>query len=118
MALADPADGGIAAHLAQRLDALREQERAHAHPGRGQGGLGAGMAAAHHDDIEIFRKTHCESPPPGPRSKKGGYFSSSAVSFHDHQTGARASDPPQLGDCRTRLSSEEAMPTRTATPAT
>ncbi len=28
MAFADAADGGIAAHLAERLDALREQQRA------------------------------------------------------------------------------------------
>ena len=52
VALADAADRRIAAHLAQRLDALRHEQRAAAQPGRGQRGLGAGVAAAHHDDVE------------------------------------------------------------------
>ena len=49
MALADAADGRVAAHLAQRFDVLRQQQRAHAHAGRGERGLGAGVAAADDD---------------------------------------------------------------------
>jgi hypothetical protein len=56
--LADAADGGIAAHLAERLDALRDQQRARPHPGRRKGSLGAGVTAAHHDDLEWSCKTH------------------------------------------------------------
>ncbi len=76
VAFADAADGGIAAHLAQGLDALREQQRAHAHPGRGQGSLGTGVTAAYHDDIEILRKTHGDSGGSAHRpSEKGGHSS-------------------------------------------
>jgi hypothetical protein len=56
--LADAADGGVAAHLPERLDALRQQQRAHAHARRGQRGLGAGMAAAYNDDVEFLGKAH------------------------------------------------------------
>ena len=52
VALADAADGRVAAHLAQRLDALREQQRARAHARGRQRGLGAGVAAADDDHIE------------------------------------------------------------------
>src|SRR5690606_35534034 len=69
MPLTDAADGGIAAHLPECFDALREQQRAHADPSRGQGGLGPGMAAADDDDIEMIGKTH------GSRSDKGRYSS-------------------------------------------
>ena len=51
MALADAADGGVAAHLPERLDVLRQQQRAHAHARRGERGLGAGVAAADDDAI-------------------------------------------------------------------
>ena len=56
--LADAADRRVAAHLAERLDALRQQQRARAHARRGQRGLGAGVAAADDDDVERFRKAH------------------------------------------------------------
>ena len=52
VALADAADGRVAAHLAERLDALREQQRARTHARSGQRGLGAGVAAADHDDVK------------------------------------------------------------------
>ena len=56
--LADTADGRVAAHGAQRLDVLRQQQGAAAHAGGRQRGLGAGMAAAHNDDIECIGKSH------------------------------------------------------------
>ena len=58
VALADAADRRVAAHLPERLDALRQQQRARAHARRGQGGLGAGMAAAYNDDVEFLGETH------------------------------------------------------------
>jgi hypothetical protein len=57
VALADAADGRVAGHLPQRLDALRHQQRACAHARRGQRGLGAGMAPADDDDIVLERIT-------------------------------------------------------------
>ena len=52
MALAEPADGRIAGHLADGREAVGDQRRARAHArGRGRG-LAAGMAAADDDDIE------------------------------------------------------------------
>jgi len=58
VALADAADGRIAAHLSQSLDVVREQQRLPAHTCGGQRGLGAGMASADHDDLECFVETH------------------------------------------------------------
>jgi hypothetical protein len=55
---ADAPDGRIAAHLPERLDALGDQQRARTHPGRREGGLGAGVTAAHHDDVERGCKAH------------------------------------------------------------
>ena len=50
--LADPADGRVAAHLPEGLDALREQQRLRPGPGRGERRLGAGVTAADDDDVE------------------------------------------------------------------
>ena len=50
--LPDAADGRIAAHLTQRLDALGQQKRARTHPRGGQRGLRAGMASA--DDNHVI----------------------------------------------------------------
>ncbi len=58
MPLADAADRRVAAHLAQRFDVLRQQQRAHAHAGRGQRGLGAGVAAADDDATVVSRIVH------------------------------------------------------------
>ncbi len=58
VALADAADGRVAAHLPQRLDIVREQQRAQAHARSRQRGFGAGMAAADHDDLVFLSKTH------------------------------------------------------------
>jgi len=63
MAFADTADGRVAAHLPERFDVLSQQQGSHAHPGGRQCGLGAGVAAANHDDIEGFWKTHIGKPP-------------------------------------------------------
>lgn len=62
MALADPANGRVAAHLTDTLEALGEQQGARAHARRRMGRLGAGMAAAHDDDviplIELHSRIH------------------------------------------------------------
>ena len=58
MALADAADRRVAAHLPQRLDVVRQQQRAAAHARRGQRGLGAGMAATDDDHVELPRVEH------------------------------------------------------------
>ncbi len=52
--LADAADGRVAAHLAQRFQVLREEQRAHAHARRRERSLGAGVSAADHD-ATVFR---------------------------------------------------------------
>ncbi len=52
MPLADTADGRVAAHLAQGLDALSEQQRPRAHAGSRQRSFGAGMATTDHDDVK------------------------------------------------------------------
>jgi len=51
VALADAADGRVAAHRAHGLDIVGQQQGARAGAGRGQRGLGAGVAAADHDDV-------------------------------------------------------------------
>ena len=56
VALADAADRGVAAHLAESLDVVREQERAPAHAGGRERRLGAGVPASHHDDVELGLK--------------------------------------------------------------
>ena len=58
MAFADPADRWIAAHLAERLDRVRQQQRRRTHPRRGERSLGAGVAATDDDDVEMSRKLH------------------------------------------------------------
>ena len=58
VSLADAADGGVAAHLAQRLDALREQQRARTHAGSRQRGFGARVPATHDDYVKNACRTH------------------------------------------------------------
>jgi hypothetical protein len=60
VALADAPDGRIARHLAERLDAVGEQQGAAAHARRGQRGFRAGMAASHHDDVERSIHGHAQ----------------------------------------------------------
>ena len=54
VALAEPADGRVARHLADGGEAVRHQRRARAHAGRRSRRLAAGMAAADNDDVERF----------------------------------------------------------------
>ena len=51
MALAEPANGRIAGHFADRGEAVGDQRRARAKPRRGGSGLAAGMAAADDDHV-------------------------------------------------------------------
>ena len=52
MALAEPADRGIAGHGADGRKPVGDQRRPGAHPRGRAGGLAAGMAAADDDDVE------------------------------------------------------------------
>ncbi len=52
VALAEPADGGVAGHLADGREGMGDEGRAGAHAGSRGRGLAAGMAATHHDHIE------------------------------------------------------------------
>jgi len=58
VALADPADGRVAAHLAKGLDIVGEQQGLHAHACGSQGCLGTGMTAADHDHVKTGREIH------------------------------------------------------------
>ena len=58
VALADTADGGVAGHLAEGLDVVRQQQGITPHARRGEGRLGARMAAADHDDVEVLGVFH------------------------------------------------------------
>ena len=53
VALAEPADGRIAGHLADRGERVGDERRAGAHAGSRGRGFAAGMAAAHHDHVEL-----------------------------------------------------------------
>jgi hypothetical protein len=50
--LADAAEGRVATHLAEGLDALGQQQSLVAHPRGRERRLGAGMAATHHNDLK------------------------------------------------------------------
>ena len=56
MALAHPADGGIAGHLAQGLELMGEQQGAGAKARRSRRRFAAGMAAADDDDVVGFMR--------------------------------------------------------------
>ena len=56
--LADAADGGVAAHLAQRLDVVGQQQRARADARGGERGLGSGVPATDHDDVVALGVVH------------------------------------------------------------
>jgi hypothetical protein len=53
VALADPADGGIAGHLAQGFDVVRQQQGFLAHACCGQCSFGAGVTAANDNDVKL-----------------------------------------------------------------
>ena len=57
MALADPADRGIAAHLADGLDVVRQKQRARAGPRARERGFRAGVAAADDDDVVVVHES-------------------------------------------------------------
>ncbi len=60
--LADPTDGGVARHLAERFDAVGEQERARTRAGGGERSLGTGVTATDHDDVEALGELHDGEP--------------------------------------------------------
>ena len=55
MALSGAADGGVAGHIAHRVQIDGEAQGPHSHPGGGQCGLDAGVAGTHHSDIKFSR---------------------------------------------------------------
>ena len=61
MALADATNGRVAAHLADGLDVVGQQQRARTRTCRGQCGLGAGVAATDHDHVIAVRILHRRS---------------------------------------------------------
>jgi hypothetical protein len=54
MALADSADRRVAAHLAERIDALRNQKGSRTRPRGRQGGFRTGVTAADHYDVILL----------------------------------------------------------------
>lgn len=58
VALADPTDGRVAAHLAEGLDIVGEQQGLHAHACCSQGCFGTGMTATDHDHVKTGREIH------------------------------------------------------------
>ena len=58
VALANAADRRIAGELPDRIEIVRNEQRAASHACRSQSGFGPGMAAADHDDVKNFRKNH------------------------------------------------------------
>ena len=57
MPFAESADGGVAGHFTNSVQALGHENRPRAHAGRRRRRLAAGMAAANHDDIVIIRNS-------------------------------------------------------------
>ena len=53
MTLADTPDGRVTAHLPEGVEIVGQQQSTRAKSCRGQGGLGTGMAATNHDDLEL-----------------------------------------------------------------
>ena len=58
VALANATDRRVAAHLAQRLDVVRQQQRFAPHARRGQRRFGAGVPAPDDDHIKMLRMFH------------------------------------------------------------
>src|SRR5205085_7408272 len=58
VALADPADRRVAAHLADVVGAERDQANARTPPGRGRRGLAPGMAGADHQNVKHGEALH------------------------------------------------------------
>src|SRR5471030_2472611 len=53
MALPNPANRGIAAHLAERFDVMSQQKRGHARSSGGQSGFSSSVTATYNDHIEF-----------------------------------------------------------------
>src|SRR6185312_3573145 len=51
--LAEPADGRVARHLADGVEAMRKKAGARVHAGRSRSRLAAGMAAANDNHVEV-----------------------------------------------------------------
>jgi hypothetical protein len=62
MALAQSADSRIAAHFANGREAVRDQRRGHAQPGRGRCGFRPSMAPADNDDGIVSHGNFSEAP--------------------------------------------------------
>ncbi|MNF34622.1 hypothetical protein D3C84_154680 [compost metagenome] len=58
VALADPADGRIAAHLAEGFHVVGQQQGFYPHACRCQSSFGAGMTTADHDHLKTGREIH------------------------------------------------------------
>jgi hypothetical protein len=58
MPFAHASNRGVARHLAQCFDVVREQERPSPHPRRRERGLGPGVTPAHHDYLELGSEYH------------------------------------------------------------
>ena len=54
VALADAADGRVAAHLPDGLEALRQQQRARTTAGGSRSGFRTGVSAADHNDVKVL----------------------------------------------------------------
>ena len=62
MAFANPANRGVATHLPQGFDVVAQQQGLGAHARGRQRRFGAGMAAAHHNDVKCFGIPHHTGP--------------------------------------------------------
>src|SRR5690606_4317320 len=63
VALADATDGGVAGHLSEGFHVVGQEQGAASHPGSRKAGLGASVAAADDDDVELIRMQHGSQPP-------------------------------------------------------
>ena len=132
MTLADPADRRVATHLPQRFDVVRQQQRRHAHARTRQCRLGAGVAAADHDDLELLGKPHeqsrlrnlsadCRETGPQPRRARGATYrrvaarqSLSAESAPHSSSSPPATAPTSRVNVRGGPGPAQASPTRSA----
>jgi hypothetical protein len=58
MAFSNAADGRVAGHLAQGIEAVGQQQGLAAHAGGSERGFGAGMATAYDNNIICFKYLH------------------------------------------------------------
>ena len=93
--LADAADRRVTAHLPDRVEILGQQKRARTHPCRGQGGLGARVAAAHDDDVKFFRSVHFDGSGPAPITVSGARYCSASNRFRAAESVVRLLQAPR-----------------------